>query len=197
MFDAILQEAQKNIDPTALNIDDPNVRIPMVNHLWRLWADFEIYVISPTLEILDPPKMIDPEPLIEGGGDEFVYSICDHGYKLSTSKAEDAYLLGQSMCKLFYTIEKMIQILVQRLKDGGIDDETEVQVAFSGHELSQRKGFEVVINLPMNMVVTNFDPGSWGEQYLETVKNMSDKYGFPPSAPRDIYRHNLSHSSKK
>jgi hypothetical protein len=93
------------------------------------------------------------------------------------------------MCKLYYTIEKMIFLLTERLKTGGISVETEVQIAFGGHELAQRKTFESVINLPYNVVVTNFDPGVWGEKYLQTVKRLADKgYGYPPEAPRDSYR---------
>ncbi len=89
------------------------------------------------------------------------------------------------------TIEKMIFLLVERLKSSGIGENTEVQVSFAGHELCQRKAFESIINLSYNIIVTNFDPGVWGEKYLETVKKMAEKgYGYPPEAPRDIFRHN-------
>ena len=40
-------------------------------------------------------------------------------------------------------------------------------------------------------MVTNFDPGSWGERYLEIVKRLSDRgYGYPSEAPREIYKIN-------
>jgi hypothetical protein len=79
-----------------------------------------------------------------------VYTIQDHGYKLSTSKAEDMFSVGLSMCKLYYTIEKMIFLLMERIKTGGIDDQTEVRVSLGGHELAQRKAFESIINLQSN-----------------------------------------------
>lgn len=86
-------------------------------------------------------------------------------------------------------IEKMIHILVERLKSGGVSPEDEVQVAFGGHELAQRKAFESVINLSYNVVVTNFDPGAWGEKYLKNVKQISKSgYGYPKEAPRDNFR---------
>ena len=99
------------------------------------------------------------------------------------------YSAGMSMCKLFYTIEKMIYLLIERLKTSGVDAETEVQVAFGGHEIAQRKAFESIINLTYNVVATNFDPGVWGERYLQTVKRLADKgYGYPSEAPRDNFR---------
>ena len=99
------------------------------------------------------------------------------------------FIAGLSMCKLFYTIEKMIFLLVERLKEGGTDKETEVEVAFDGHEVAQRKCFDSVINLNYNVVVTNFDPGLWGERYLATTKRLAELgYGYPPEAPRDVYR---------
>ena len=152
-------------------------------------ADFELTIIDPPLEQFDPPVVIQPEKLSESDEVEFVYPIYDYGYKLKTSKASEMYVVGMSMCKLYFTIEKMISILIDRLKSGGVSSEAEVQIAFGGHELAQRKAFESVINLAYNVVVTNFDPGIWGERYLQIVKRLSDKgYGYPSSAPRDIYR---------
>lgn len=170
--------------------DDPLLLVERIYKLWWHWADFSIFIVSPTIEPISPPLIIMPESTIEGTELEFVYPIHDHGYKLMTSKAEDMYSAGMSMCKLFYTIEKMIFILVERLKSGGVDTETEVQIAFGGHEIAQRKGFESVINLIYNVVVTNFDPGTWGERYLEVVKRLADKgYGYPSETPRENYRH--------
>ncbi len=156
---------------------------------WRL-ADFHLYVQKPVLERLEPPQIILPEQLPDSGAYEFVYPIVDYGNQLSTSKGEDGYASGFSMCKLYFTIEKMVAILIERLKSGGGDEKTEVQVALGGHELAQRKGFESIINLKYNVVVTNFDPGKWGEQYLQNVKQLSEQgYGYPPESPRDVYRH--------
>ena len=177
----------------SLDLDDPIKRIELVYQLWWHWADFHLHITSPTIERISPPIIHEPETLPGGQEKEFVYAIHDHGSQLSTSKAEELLSVGSSMCKLYYTIEKMIAILVERFKSGGIDVETEVQVAFQGHELAQRKAFEVIINLAYNVVVTNFDPGVLGEQYLDNVKRLAEKYGYPPEAPRDIYK--KSHGS--
>lgn len=177
------------------NLDDPLHRIESVYNIWWRWADFELSVVSPTIQPILPPVIILPECQPGFSVPEFVYPIYDFGYKLTTSKGQDMYTAGMSMCKLFYTIEKMIYLLVERLKTGGIDMETEVQVAFGGHEIAQRKAFESVINLLYNVVVTNFDPGTWGERYLQTVKRLADKgYGYPPETPREVFRQ--SHGSR-
>ncbi|MCX7091230.1 MAG: virulence factor [Legionellales bacterium] len=157
--------------------------------LWWHWAYFEITVTSPILPSYNSLKLVLPEPIPGGEEKEFVYDICDWGNKLSTSKGEEMYSVGMSMCKMYYTIEKIIFILINRLKEQGVATDTEVQVAFEGHLLGQRKAFESIINLNYNVVVTNFDPGAWGERYLEIVKQLADKgYGYPSEAPRDIYK---------
>lgn len=165
--------------------DNPVTLIERVYQLWWRWADFSIYIVTPTIAAIVPPHIIEPEFNPTTNDYEFVYPIHDHGYMLTTSKGDDMYKAGMSMCKMFYTIEKMIYILVERLKSGGVDGETEVQVSFGGHEIAQRKAFESIINLAYNVVVTNFDPGEWGEYYLQVVKRLADKgYGYPRSAPR-------------
>ena len=165
--------------------DNPVTIIERVYQLWWHWADFTIYIVSPTIVTISPPDIIEPEFNQETKKKEFVYNIMDHGFSLSTSKGEEMYIVGMSMCKLFLTIEKMIFILIERLRSGGISEETEVQVSFGGHELAQRKAFESIINLSYNVVVTNFDPGEWGERYLQIVKRLADKgYGYPRPAPR-------------
>ncbi len=171
----------------SVNIDnDPVTIVERVYQLWWHWANFELYVVSPTIVAIDPPVVIEPDHIPESNKREFVYRIDDYGFKLTTSKGQDMYTAGMSMCKLFSTIEKMIYLLIERLKSGGIDEETEVQVAFGGHIIAQRKAFESIINLSYNVVVTNFDPGEWGEKYLQTVKRLADKgYGYPRPAPRE------------
>lgn len=187
-FASIAQEARQRI--MIDEADDPLLLVERIYKLWWHWADFSLFIITPVIEVISPPLIIPPEKILETDELEFVYPIHDYGYKLMTSKAEDMYTAGMSMCKLFYTIEKMIAILVDRLKSGGTDVETEVQIAFGGHEIAQRKGFESVINLSYNVVVTNFDPGAWGERYLQIVKRLADKgYGYPSEAPRSAYRH--------
>lgn len=175
------------------DLNNPLTIVERVYQIWWHWADFHLYISTPHIETVSPPIIIEPE-MIQGTDEyEFVYPIHDSGYKLSTSKSQEMFSAGKSMCKLFFTIEKMIHILITRLKSGGVSLETEVQIAFGGHELAQRKAFESIINLSYNVVVTNFDPGEWGERYLENVKRMADKYGYPPEAPRDNYK--LSHGS--
>ena len=169
---------------------DPNVLLVHVLHISQNWADFHITVVSPFIEPIHPPIIHQPEKLEETEEVEHVYAIHDYGYKLSASKSEDMFSSGLSMAKLHNTIEKMIYLLVERLKTGGVGDETEVQVAFFGHESAKRKAFESIINLTLNVVVTNFDPGEWGESYLERIKIMADKgYGYPKESPRDTFRH--------
>lgn len=185
-FEKLAEEARQN---SLLMENDPVVLIERIYNLWWHWADFSLFIIHPTIEVITPPVIIPPASISDSDELEFVYPIHDYGYKLMTSKAEDMFVAGMSMCKLYYTIEKMIFLLIERLKSGGISTEMEVQVAFGGHELSQRKAFESIINLSYNVIVTNFEPGSWGEHYLEVVKFLSDKgYGYPPEAPREKYR---------
>ena len=170
------------------------LQIEKIYQIWWHWADFHLFIISPTFDTLEPSIIIPPDTLPGSNELEFVYPIHDHGYKFSVSKAQDMFSAGQSMCKLYYTIEKIIFLLIERLKGGGVTKEMEVQIAFGGHELAQRKGFESIINLSYNVVITNFDPGEWGERYLQIAKRLADKgYGYPPESPRDMYKH--THSS--
>lgn len=183
---------ERSIDVRKLemeaDLNDPVALVERVYQIWWHWADFHLYITSPTIPAIVPPIIIKPE-MIPGTNElEFVYDIQDSGSKLSTSKAEDMVSSGMSMCKLFFTIEKMIYLLVERLKSGGISMETEVQVAFGGHLLSQRKAFESIINLNYNVVVTNFDPGAWGERYLQLVKQNAQRFGYPPEAPRATFK---------
>jgi len=171
-------------------------QIEIVALLWWQCADFHLYVTHPVLPRFSTAKIIVPEKLADSNQLEYVYSITDYGDQLSTSKGEDFYTAGFSMCKLYFTIEKMIALLVQRIKDEGIGEEAEVQVAFGGHEYAQRKAFESIINLKYNVVVTNFDPGPWGEKYLQNVKRISERgYGYPTETPRDTYRHSTAINS--
>ena len=178
-------EAAVNLAEEDLN--NPVTLVERIYQIWWHWADFHLHIISPHIDSISPPIVIEPE-IISDTEKEFVYCIHDFGSKLSVSKSEDMFSAGKSMCKLYYTIEKMITLLVERLKSGGISTETEVQIAFGGHLLPQRKAFESVINLNYNVVVTNFDPEVWGQHYLQTVKRMADKVGYPSETPRQPYR---------
>lgn len=177
--------------------EDPVLLVQQVYQLWWHWANFEMYIINPSIEGITPPLIIMPETLPGSDEKEFVYPIFDYGNKLMTSKALEMYTAGMSMCRLYYTIEKMIFLLLERLKSGGINEQTEVQIAFGGHELAQRKAFESIINLSYNVVVSNFDPGAWGERYLQNVKRIADKgYGYPPESPRSNYKQPHGSSSR-
>jgi len=175
-----------------LNEGEPDLldNIEMIYIL--LWgkSDFHLLVTTPILSPFATRQVLMPEQL-EGSDDyEFVYPIADYGDKFSTSKGSELFSSGLSMLKLYCTIEKIIFILMERIKASGTKAETEIQVAFSGHELAQRKAFESIINLSYNVVISNFDPGRWGERYLQIVKRLADKgYGYPSAAPRqDVYR---------
>lgn len=174
------------------NEDDRDVlsQVAGVYQIWGNWAYFELAIVTPEIAQNTSVSIISPEQISGSNDSEFVYPIFDYGDRLSTSKGTEMYSVGTSMCKLYYTIEKMISILIERLKDSGIDIMSiESKVAFDGHQLAQRKAFESIINLNYNVVVTNFDPGEWGDRYLATIKKLADKgYGFPSEAPRDVYK---------
>ena len=198
-FDEELDEESGYVpDDSTESIDHLENMSDIVLHLESRWGAFQLHVITPRLPVFNPPIVIPPAPLIDAEGIEFVYTIHDYGHSMATSKAEDMVSVGMSMCKLYSTIEKMVYLLIERLKSTGISTEEEVQVAFFGFTAAQRKGFESVVNLSYNVVVTNFEPGAWGNRYLETVKRLADKgYGYPSEAPRDSFRHGVSSGGMK
>ena len=131
--------------------------------------------------------MIPPEFNPVTKRDEFVYPIVDHGYYLSTSRGEDIVLGLRTMTKLHNTIEKMIRLLMDKLEGAGVPPAQEVQVQFQGHLLAQRKAFESILNLSENVVVTNFNPGEWGDKYMKTIQLLAEKgYGVPKTSPRSL-----------
>jgi hypothetical protein len=191
--DEILMSESKDYDKNLFVVEDDIALLSGVSgvyQLWGNWAYFELIINSPIIDELVPAVIIEPA-IVDNDTFEFVYPIVDFGNKLITSKGEDMYSVGTSMCKLYYTIEKMIGILMDRVKSsgGGNEELKEVLVEFDGNQLAQRKAFESIINLNHNVVVSNFDPGTWGEKYLATIKRLADKgYGYPSEAPRDIYK---------
>ena len=179
------RERRQTDDGLAFLVD-----MEMLYQLWWRWADFHLYITSPVVNAFQIRRVVSAELIEDTDAHEFVYPIVDYGDHFSTSKALEFYTAGMSMHKLYCTIEKIISLFVDRLKSQGITTDQEVQIAFSGHELAQRKGFESVINLSYNVVVTNFDPGEWGEKYLQLVKGLAEKgYGYPEPAPRNTFRH--------
>lgn len=182
------QNNKTNSTQNAVELD-PKALENAIYQIWWRWSDFEIIVSSPKITEFTSPIRIEPETVAGQDEPEFVYPILDFGNKLSTSKQTELLSAGLSMCKMYYTIEKIIDILIQRLQKEGIAPETEVQVMLNGHEITKRKAFESIINLDHNVVVANFDPGAWGEKYLRVVKRLGEQgYGYPTKAPRDIYK---------
>lgn len=167
---------------------DPANLIRLTYQLYSGCADFHLYINTPRIEPITPPIIITPEQISETNY-EHVYDIQDHGYRFSTSRAKDFPAGGNSMCKLFFTIEKMIGLLIERLKTGGITQDDEVQVGIQGYIKALRKAFESIINLPYNVVIVNFEPEEWGDKYLKIIEKMAEKgYGYPSETPRDLYK---------
>lgn len=184
---------------TQSNLTPPDVIDQVVNPLsitsdaemllGCCWADISVSIIDPTIDVISPPKIKLPEMIPNTDAKEFVYPIFDYGYKFTTSKGTDAVANSFSMCKLFYTIEKIIYLLIDRLENMDIPQTQQVEVALIGHMLAKRKVFESIINLPHNVVIINFEPGPWGEIYLKYVQSLIDHgYDYPEVTPRDIYR---------
>lgn len=194
--------AGSDIDDGSANVASDKDMLGQINgiyHIWGNWAYFELSIIEPIISENSVVNIIHPEQITGTDEFEFVYPIFDYGNRFSTSKASEMYSVGTSMCKLYYTIEKIMALLISRLQDNGItSQEMEAQVLINGHQLAQRKAFESIINLRNNVVVGNFDPGEWGDKYLQNIKRLADLgYGFPAEAPRDVYRKLTKKSSSK
>ena len=179
------------------NIDtDPMTRVVALESINAFRGWFSLHIINPFIDPINPPLIHMPDSLEDAAHEaEFVYPIIDTGDMLAASKAEDMFTAGFSMCKLYYTIEKIIWLLVERLKSGGIigdegsSEGQEVQIAIHGYQSALRYAFASIINLPANVVIVNFDPGSWGEDYLAVVSKLAEKgYGYPDESPRDVFR---------
>ncbi len=184
--DALKAEVQQVVENVkqANNINDLDT-IAYVFYLCTLWADFELTITEPLIEPITPPIIVPPLEDSETGHVEHVFNISDEGFRLSTSRGEQGLALGFSMTKFYNTIEKMVLMLTERLKTGGIDKESEVRIAFAGHEFGKRKAFESVLNLEENVVVVNYDAGDWGEKYMQNVLMLVERgYGLPRSSPR-------------
>jgi len=154
------------------NVDDPVVLIEYVYQLWRAWANFELIIVSPFIEPISPPLLIDPE-VITDNELEFVYPIQDCGNRLLHRKGRTCTRQA-CLCAAVFTIEKMILFIDRTPKNGWYDEQTEVQIAFGGHELAQRKAFESVINLVQRRCY-QFRPRCMGERHLQNVKRLVEK----------------------
>ena len=167
-----------------------------IEYLKQSYAYLEIRIDDARFSLNQEPIIINPAPLAdEPNVLEFVYTIYDYGDRLMTSKHSDEQIEDLSMIKMYYTIEKMISVMYEKLEkagtEGGQDDsERELLFFLDGHILCMRKAFEVIINLPQNWVVMNFDPGDWGNHYLATLQRLRDmNFDYPPPAPRYSYKH--------
>lgn len=158
-----------------------------IEYLKNSYAYIEIRIDDASFKFQDIPQVIQPAPLLEDEHQfEYVYPIYDFGDRLLAAKD---VMSGQSMLKMNYTIEKMIHLWSDKIqtKEQSFD---EVKVYIDGHLFCLRKAFEVIINLTQNWVVMNFDPGEWGNRYLEILQKLYQKgFAYPGSAPRDFYRH--------
>lgn len=179
----------------ALSPDDEVILQRGVAKLLANDAYFELLVVSPQLPVFSPYQLISPKKLSDDEY-EFVYDIQDHGNRFLTARSLDMFSHG-SMCKLYFTIEKIIFLLMERLREseGGLEGtELNAEVNIEGYFTAKRKAFESIINLKENVVVNNFDPEIWGDFYLQWVNILSTKgWGAPPTAPRDFFS---THPSK-
>ncbi len=179
---------REQVAAISQSVDDnltPELIAEYIEYFAFLWADFTLTIVDPVVEAVSPPTIIEPEVNEDTKEKEHVYSIIDEGFRLKMSRGEEAFSSGNSLFKYFMTIEKMVSILVERLKTGGISDETEVRVAFYGFELGQRKAFESILNLSQNVVVVNYDAAEWGERFMNIVLQLAERgYGMPSATPR-------------
>lgn len=147
-----------------------------VEYLWGLWADFSVYLVYPRIRKQFPPKRMFPEK------DEFSQPVLDYGNELKTSRGEELFKGNRTFGKLMNTVEKMIDTIVDRAvtefnedEGGGSATTPEIQVAFNGFESLQRRAFRLCIESEQNVLVTNFDPGEWGERQLRCFNELVNK----------------------
>lgn len=174
-----------------------------IEYLKQCYASLEIRIDDPRFALTEEPVVIKPAPLEDDPNQlEFVYTILDYGDRLMASKQSENQIEDLSMLRMYYTIEKMICVMSEKLHKieptKNEDLEKEILFYLEGHQLCMRKAFEVIINLPDNWVVMNFDPGTWGNNYLATLQRLRDKnFDYPPPAPRDYFRYRQGKLSGK
>ncbi len=161
-----------------------------IAYLNQARAFFEIRIENERFKLQEEPNIILPAPLEDDANSlEHVYPIHDYGDRLVTAKQFETEINQLSMFKMYYTIEKMISIWNQKIKEEDASSD-ELYFFLDGHLYCLRKAFEVIINLTDNWLIMDFDPGEWGNNYLATLQRLRKKdFSYPPPAPRDIYRH--------
>lgn len=159
-----------------------------LTYLWMLYANSHIMLVSPYIESKVPAVFIPPAYDETLRTDENVYTILDHGYAFSTSRGEDATAGSTAMGKLYNTIQKMVRLIFERVKEqsGGAGSagnlaDTEIKIALFGHELGRRKAFALIMDQEnVNVNIVNFDPVAWGEQFINNLKYMIESgHGAP------------------
>jgi hypothetical protein len=206
------QDPNSFLNPSVQNIQNAKISVDFeynaealnksLAFMKQLYAYIEIKIDDPFFVFKDTPDVIKPEPLQDDPHElELVYPIYDFGDRLTSSKTMDKEIDNHSMLKMFFTIEKMISIMYYKIKHkstSGGEEKAENLFYLDGHILCLRKAFEVMINLPDNWVVMNFEPGQWGNNYLATLQRLKNKdFQYPPPAPRDNYRQKVGVNYKK
>jgi|GEM_PF-3784171 len=182
-YDKVRQEVEMTMQ--ALYDKDTDLLPEYLYYLWTVWADFHLYIVLPYVPANHPPVLIKPEYDQKNRQYENVYPIVDHGYSFSTSRGEEMVTGASAMGKLYNTIKKMIVLMTERLKqhqgnEGEGESAFEPKVAIFGHELGKRKAFSLILNLEANVIVTNFEPGEWGERFMKNIREMVEQgYGYP------------------
>ena len=184
---AVKEQVVSATSGAALNLTTEMIAEYM-EYFWQIWADFQLVIIDPIIDQMTPPHIIEPAINPDTNEKEHVFNIIDEGFRMTTSRGSEAFVHGQSMFKFYMTIEKMVALLVERLKTGGVAKDAEVRVAFYGFELGQRKAFESILNLQENVVVVNYDADVWGERFMKMVLELAERgYGMPSQTPRKSY----------
>ena len=153
-----------------------------VYYLYICWGDFHLTITKPYFDEQLPPTVIPPAVDKKTKQLEDVYPIVDYGNRFSTSPGEELAIGGRATGKLLNTVEKIISLAIARAKQGSSDPVPEIRVAFLGLDIAQRKAYKLCMDAVENVLVTNFEPGEWGERFLKSTKELLDR-GYPPIKP--------------
>ncbi len=180
-FAALTAQMTSSSPEEGFDMTDDVALMNAIYYIWAHWIDFHIYILTPLIQPALPPKMILPGIDQKTKQPEFVYPIFDYGNRLSASVGAELPKGTRATGKMLKTVKKMIQLLLLKVKEVTGEDpgETEIQLAFDGHELSQRMAFKDCIMRPEHLVITNFEPAEWGERQLRTMEELARK-GYLP-----------------
>jgi hypothetical protein len=155
-------------------------------YILLLWVDFHLYISSPYISPQQVPTVIKPGMKSDQDETECVYTIYDYGDHFSTSVGDRLAMGTRSTARMFNTVIKMMDLVVKRVKEvdsnaGSAEagEEQAVRVALDGHEIPQRMAFKQCVMHELNILVTNFDPGVWGERQLRVMEHLASR-GFLP-----------------